>query len=70
METHAGMAHPLGPDRLATVLEEMNAIHLANIRYWGQKRRNGADDMAFERRLERLEQIRKECGWIEPPPED
>ncbi len=61
------MADDLTRAQLAAVLEEMEAIHLANMRYWKRKERDRQEEMEYERRQERLEQIRKECGWTDPP---
>jgi hypothetical protein len=64
------MGHGLSRTRLMALLKEMDAIHLANMRYWRQKQHNRGEEMEYERRQERLEQIRKECGWIDRLPED
>jgi|HubBroStandDraft_4_1064222.scaffolds.fasta_scaffold323884_2 hypothetical protein len=61
------MANALNRTQLAIVLEEMNAIHQANMQYWERKEHTRQEEMEYERRQERLEQIRKECGWIDSP---
>jgi hypothetical protein len=57
------MTDDLNRAQLAAVLEEMEAIHLANMWYWERKEHDRQEEMEYERRQERLEQIRKECGW-------
>ena len=52
---------------LAALRDEMDAIHLANMKYWERKKHDRKEKMEYERRLERLEQIRKECGWTDSP---
>jgi hypothetical protein len=61
------MADDVKRSHLAVVLEEMDAIHLANMKYWERKKHDRKEKMEYERRLERLEQIRKECGWTDSP---
>jgi hypothetical protein len=69
METDT-VGHRLNRTQLVAVLKEMDAIHLANTQYWRQKQQNREEAMEYERRQERLEQIPKECGWIDRLPED
>jgi hypothetical protein len=64
------IADPLEQAQLVAVLEEMNAIYLANLRYWNLRQHSHEKDMEHERRKERLEQIRKECGWTDAPWEE
>jgi hypothetical protein len=61
------MVDSLTRAQLTTVLEEMNAIHDANMLYWERKQHTRQEEMEYARRQERLEEIRKECGWIDPP---
>jgi hypothetical protein len=67
-KTLLAMVRPLSKDELMAVLEEMNTIHIANMRYWKRKPHTREQDVEYERRKERLRQIRKECGWTEPGP--
>jgi hypothetical protein len=63
----SGIADALDQAQLMAVREEMDAIYLANLRYWNLRQHSHEEDMEYERRKERLEQIRKECGWTDPP---
>lgn len=51
--------------RLANLREEMDSIHLANGLYWKQGECHSREEMAeYERRQERLEEIRKELSEL------
>jgi hypothetical protein len=64
------MSHSLSRTQLVAVLGEMDAIHVANTMYWRQKQHNREEETEYQRRQERLEQIRRECGWVDRLPED
>jgi hypothetical protein len=46
--------------KLAALRDEIEAIHFANRLYWNQKKPSRAAIAEYERRQERLEQIRRE----------
>jgi len=50
----------LGQATLAALREKMAAIPSANRLHWKRKRHNRAEDMGYQRRHERVEQMRKE----------
>lgn len=60
------MVDALTREQLSAILEEMNAIHTANMEYWQRKQHSRQEEMEYALRQERLEQIREECGWIDP----
>lgn len=62
------MVDVLTREQLSAILEEMNAIHMANMEFWELKQHSRQEEMEYARRQERLEQIRTQCGWIDPPP--
>jgi hypothetical protein len=51
--------------KLASLREEVEAIHFANKLYWAQKEHSHAAVAEYERRQARLEQIRKEMEELE-----
>jgi len=51
--------------RIATLHEEMNAIHLANKVYWENKSPSREDRAEYQRRQEHLEEIRRELLRLE-----
>jgi len=56
------MDNALRQAKLAALGEETEAIHSANTLYWNRKAHSHEEDMEYQRRQERLEQVRKEYG--------
>ena len=53
-----------GAGQLAALREELETIHFANRQYWNQQEHSHAAIAEYERRQERLEQIRKEMDEL------
>jgi hypothetical protein len=51
--------------RLASLREEIEAIHFANKLYWDQEHHSQVATAEYERRQERLEEIRKEIQELQ-----
>jgi hypothetical protein len=51
--------------KLAALRQELDTIHFANARYWLQSEPNRDAKVEYQRRLERLERVRKEIAKLE-----
>ncbi|MFZ0284993.1 MAG: hypothetical protein WAL32_07160 [Terriglobales bacterium] len=56
---------PSPEDKVAALREEMDSIHYANTLYWSQGTAHSREERAeYQRRLDRLDEIRKELARL------